>query len=149
MSRAADRQANGVTSMRMRWSAPAADFRPCVIICGAVHIFTADEDERKLKVAVLGSGLAKTYLARESALGQTITVGSTKLTGYRRDGSKGVVADIDYDGRVYLPDQCRLSEIYAQPVDGLGCSRDHLCQSASQAQDTSVTPRLQFAGQAP
>jgi len=57
----------------------------------------------KLKVAVLGSGIAKDLFGAESPLGQTVTVGSTKLTVIGVMASKGVVADIDYDGRVYLP----------------------------------------------
>jgi putative ABC transport system permease protein len=65
--------------------------------------FTEAENDRKLKVAVLGAGLAKDLFGEESPLGQSITVGSTKLTVIGVMQAKGVVADIDYDGRVYLP----------------------------------------------
>ncbi|MBU2611475.1 MAG: ABC transporter permease [Chloroflexi bacterium] len=65
--------------------------------------FTAAEDERKAKVAVLGAGIATDLFGAESAIGQTITVGSTKLTVVGVMASKGMVADVDYDGRVYLP----------------------------------------------
>jgi len=65
--------------------------------------FTADEDERKAKVVVLGSGIAKDLFGEESAIGQTITIGATKATVIGVMESKGLVADVDYDGRIYLP----------------------------------------------
>lgn len=65
--------------------------------------FTADEDERKAKLVVLGSGIATDLFGTESALGQTLTIGSTKVTVIGVMESKGMVADVDYDGRVYLP----------------------------------------------
>ncbi|MEJ5224532.1 MAG: ABC transporter permease [Anaerolineales bacterium] len=65
--------------------------------------FSNTDNDRKLKVAVLGAGLAKDLFGNESALGQSITIGSTKFTVIGVMSSKGVVADIDYDGRVYLP----------------------------------------------
>ena len=65
--------------------------------------FDASEDDRKVKVAVLGAGLATDLFGEQSPLGQTITVGSTKLTIIGVMASKGVVADVDYDGRIYLP----------------------------------------------
>jgi putative ABC transport system permease protein len=65
--------------------------------------FTDEENDRDAKVAVLGSGLAKDLFGTDSPIGQTITVGSTKLTVIGVMSSKGVVSDIDYDGRVYLP----------------------------------------------
>jgi putative ABC transport system permease protein len=65
--------------------------------------FTADEDDRKAKLVVLGSGIATDLFGAESAIGQTVTVGMTKLTVIGVMETKGVVADIDYDGRIYLP----------------------------------------------
>ncbi len=65
--------------------------------------FTADEDDRKAKLVVLGAGIATDLFGAESALGQTITVGTTKLTVIGVMETKGIVADIDYDGRIYLP----------------------------------------------
>ena len=70
---------------------------------GEGRYFTVAEDERKAKVAVLGAGIATDLFGAESAIGQTITVGSTKLTVVGVMASKGMVADVDYDGRVYLP----------------------------------------------
>ena len=65
--------------------------------------FTADEDDRKAKLVVLGSGIATDLFGAESAIGQTITVGSTKLTVIGVMEAKGIVSDVDYDGRIYLP----------------------------------------------
>ena len=75
--------------------------------------FNNDEDERKSKVVVLGSGLAKDLFGDESPLGQTVTIGTTKFTVMGVMSSKGIVADVDYDGRVYLPTPCGVSKIYA------------------------------------
>ena len=65
--------------------------------------FTDEENDRDAKVAVLGSGIAKDLFGADNPIGQTITVGSTKLTVIGVMSSKGVVSDIDYDGRVYMP----------------------------------------------
>jgi putative ABC transport system permease protein len=65
--------------------------------------FTNEENDREIKLAILGSGLSKDLFGDESPLGQNITVGSTKFTVIGVMESKGVVADVDYDGRVYLP----------------------------------------------
>jgi putative ABC transport system permease protein len=65
--------------------------------------FTTDEDERKAKLVVLGSGIATDLFGEESAIGQTITVGSTKSTVIGVMQAKGIVSDVDYDGRIYLP----------------------------------------------
>ena len=97
-------KANGVTLESIAVIGTSADF-PSVRdypVQEGVY-FTADDDDRKLKVAVLGSGLAKDLFGDISALGQTVIVGSTKLTVIGVMESKGVVADIDYDGRVYVP----------------------------------------------
>ena len=65
--------------------------------------FTADEDERKAKLVVLGAGIATDLFGTESALGQTVSVGTTKFTIIGVMESKGIVSDVDYDGRIYLP----------------------------------------------
>jgi putative ABC transport system permease protein len=70
---------------------------------GEGRYFTADEDDRKAKLVVLGTGIATDLFGTESALGQTITVGTTKLTVIGVMAPKGLVADVDYDGRIYLP----------------------------------------------
>ena len=65
--------------------------------------FTTDEDDRKAKLVVLGAGIATDLFGAESAIGQTVTVGSTKLTVIGVMEAKGIVSDVDYDGRIYLP----------------------------------------------
>ena len=65
--------------------------------------FNQSEDERKAKVAVLGSGIATDLFGDTDAIGQVITVGTTKLTVIGVMESKGIVSDVDYDGRVYIP----------------------------------------------
>lgn len=65
--------------------------------------FTADENDRKAKLAVMGAGIAQDLFGEESPIGQTISLGSTKLTVIGVMESKGIVSDVDYDGRIYLP----------------------------------------------
>lgn len=65
--------------------------------------FTAEENDREVKLVVLGSGLATDFFGNESPLGQTVTVGSSKFTVIGVMESKGMVADVDYDGRIYMP----------------------------------------------
>ncbi len=70
---------------------------------GEGRFFVAEENDRKLKVAVLGYGIARDLFGADSPIGQTVTVGSTRLTVIGVMAEKGVVADIDYDGRIYIP----------------------------------------------
>ncbi len=65
--------------------------------------FNQSEDERKAKIAVLGSGIATDLFGDTDPIGQVITVGTTKLTVIGVMESKGIVSDVDYDGRVYIP----------------------------------------------
>ncbi|MHB0924155.1 MAG: ABC transporter permease [Bellilinea sp.] len=65
--------------------------------------FTAEENDREIKLAVLGAGIAEDLFGEQSALGQNVTIGSTKFTVIGVMESKGIVSDVDYDGRVYLP----------------------------------------------
>jgi putative ABC transport system permease protein len=65
--------------------------------------FTTQEDDRKAKVAVLGAGIAADLFGQTTAVGQTLTIGSTRLTVIGVMAPKGIVGDTDYDGRVYLP----------------------------------------------
>lgn len=65
--------------------------------------FTEEENDREIKLAVLGAGIAEDLFGSDSPLGQTITVGSTKFTVIGVMESKGIVSDVDYDGRVYIP----------------------------------------------
>jgi putative ABC transport system permease protein len=70
---------------------------------GEGRFFTEDENDRKAKVAVLGYGIAQDLFGTEDPLGQTVTVGMAKLVVVGVMEAKGVVADVDYDGRIYIP----------------------------------------------
>jgi putative ABC transport system permease protein len=95
---------NGLTLDSISVIGTTADFpevRDYAIAAG--RYFTMDEDERKTKVAVLSVGIAADLFGDENPIGQSITVGSTKLTVMGVMEAKGIVADVDYDGRIYLP----------------------------------------------
>ncbi len=59
------------------------------------------EDTQKL--AVLGSTLAEELFGDESPIGQDVTVGSTRLVVIGVFEEKGLVGDVDYDSRLYVP----------------------------------------------
>src|SRR5512141_156415 len=65
--------------------------------------FTEQEIERKSKVAVLGSTAATHLFGTSSAVGQYITVGTTKIAVIGVFKEKGLVGNTDFDSRVYLP----------------------------------------------
>jgi putative ABC transport system permease protein len=65
--------------------------------------FTDDEINHKAKVAVLGSTLAQNLFGTESALGQYITIGTTKLAVIGVFKERGLVGNTDFDSRAYLP----------------------------------------------
>jgi putative ABC transport system permease protein len=65
--------------------------------------FNDNENERKSKVAVLGSSVAEELFGEESPIGQTITVGNTKLAVIGVFEEKGLVGNTDFDSRIYLP----------------------------------------------
>ncbi len=65
--------------------------------------FNQNEVDRKLKVAVLGYNIATELFGETDPIGQIITVGSTKLTVIGILAERGVVGEVDYDERVYIP----------------------------------------------
>ena len=66
--------------------------------------FIIDEDnERVNKVAVLGSDIAQELFGDGQIVGQSVKVGSTRLTVVGVMAPKGIVGSTDYDGRVYVP----------------------------------------------
>ncbi len=67
--------------------------------------FNATENERKQKVAILGSELANELFGSANPIGQVITAGTTKLTVIGVMAPKGTVGDVDYDSRLYVPIQ--------------------------------------------
>lgn len=65
--------------------------------------FTDKDVERKQKVAVLGASLAEELFGEEPAVGQTISVANTKLTVIGVFAERGLVGNVDFDDRLYLP----------------------------------------------
>jgi len=66
--------------------------------------FTADEIERKTKVAVLGYDLAQELFGDADPIGQSILVSSSvRMTVIGVMAEKGTVGEIDYDARLYTP----------------------------------------------
>ncbi|HSB00319.1 MAG TPA: ABC transporter permease, partial [Anaerolineales bacterium] len=65
--------------------------------------FNETENERKQKVAVLGSDLATELFGAANPIGQVVTAGTTKLTVIGVMAPKGTVGDVDYDSRLYVP----------------------------------------------
>jgi putative ABC transport system permease protein len=65
--------------------------------------FTEKDVDRKQKVAVLGASLAQELFGDEPAVGQVISAANTKLTVIGVFDERGLVGNIDYDDRLYLP----------------------------------------------
>jgi putative ABC transport system permease protein len=66
--------------------------------------FVVDEDnERAHKVAVLGADIAQELFGEQQVVGQSIKVGTVRLTVVGVMAEKGIVGTTDYDGRVYVP----------------------------------------------
>jgi putative ABC transport system permease protein len=67
------------------------------------RFFSQAEVDRAVKVTVLGDGMAKDLFGDDYPVGQSVTIGTTKFTVIGVMEEKGVVADVDYDGRIYIP----------------------------------------------
>jgi len=65
--------------------------------------FNSREVDRTIKVAVLGYGIAQDLFPDGGAVGQMVTVGSTKLTVIGVTAEKGVVGGTDFDNRIFTP----------------------------------------------
>jgi putative ABC transport system permease protein len=65
--------------------------------------FKDEEIERSVKVAVLGYSLAEELFGTTNPVGQIITAGSIKLTVVGVFEERGLVGEIDYDMRLYIP----------------------------------------------
>ena len=66
--------------------------------------FLTDEDnDQGDKVAVLGYDIAQELFGDQSAVGQSIKIGSVRFTVAGVMSKTGVVGNTDYDGRVYIP----------------------------------------------
>jgi len=67
------------------------------------RFITNEDNDRANKVIVLGYDIAKELFGDQSPVGQTVKVGSVRLTVIGVMSEKGVVGNTDYDGRVYVP----------------------------------------------
>jgi putative ABC transport system permease protein len=65
--------------------------------------FTQDEMEFNQKVVVLGSSLAEELFGDAPPVGQTVTIDNIKFTVVGVFEEKGLVGDVDYDMRIYMP----------------------------------------------
>ena len=65
--------------------------------------FNQTDIDRKNKVVVLGSSLAEELFGESDPIGQTINVGSVKMAVVGVLTPKGLVGEVDYDSRVYMP----------------------------------------------
>ncbi|MCX6077989.1 MAG: ABC transporter permease [Chloroflexi bacterium] len=136
-------KANGVTLDSIAIVGTSMDFpdvRDYPVAAGVY--FTAAENDRKLKVAVLGSGLAKDLFGTDSPLGQTVTVGSIKLTVIGVMSSKGMVADVDYDGRIYLPINVVFQKYMTTSLMGADAVRTIYVKVDNQDKIESVTTQI-------
>ncbi|WP_420642963.1 ABC transporter permease [Candidatus Leptofilum sp.] len=77
------------------------DVRDVVIADG--RFFNETELERSTKVAVLGSSLAEQLFGDANPIGQSITVGTTKLAVIGVAEEKGIVGNTDFDSLLYVP----------------------------------------------
>ncbi|MBN1665602.1 MAG: ABC transporter permease [Anaerolineales bacterium] len=65
--------------------------------------FNQTEIDRKLKVVVLGSNLAAELFGEQPPVGQAVTIGNTKFTVIGVFAERGLVGEVDYDARLYMP----------------------------------------------
>ena len=65
--------------------------------------FNQTEIDRNAKVVVLGSSLADELFDDAPAVGQLVTIDTTKFTVVGVFEEKGLVGEVDYDARIYMP----------------------------------------------
>jgi putative ABC transport system permease protein len=67
------------------------------------RFFNDTEVERSAKVAVLGASLATDLFGETDPIGQSITLGTTKVTVIGVAAERGVVGNTDFDAQIYVP----------------------------------------------
>ena len=140
---AQDIKANGVSLEAISiigTTAAFPDVRDYAVADG--RYFDAIEDDRKAKVAVLGAGIATDLFGTESPIGQSVTVGNTKLTVIGVMEEKGIVSDLDYDGRVYLPINLVFQKYMTTMTFGSDRVRTIYVKAESQEQIDSVITQI-------
>ncbi|MEM8861201.1 MAG: ABC transporter permease, partial [Chloroflexota bacterium] len=69
------------------------------------RFFNEKEQERGTKVAILGASIANDLFEGADPIGQSLTVGNTRVTVIGVAEPKGVVGNVDFDAQIYLPIQ--------------------------------------------
>jgi len=97
-------KANGSTLTDVPLVGTTPDF-PSVreVEIGDGRFFNETELERTAKVAVLGASLAVDLFGEVDPIGQSITVGTTKMTVIGVADERGVVGNTDFDAQMYVP----------------------------------------------
>ena len=67
------------------------------------RFFNEEELDRSAKVSVLGASLAQELFGDTDPIGQSITVGTTRLTVIGVAEERGVVGSTDFDAQLYAP----------------------------------------------
>ena len=67
------------------------------------RFFTEEEREKSAKIVVLGHDLAQELFGDEDPFGQTVNIGTLKLTVVGVMAERGMVGGEDYDSRLYTP----------------------------------------------
>lgn len=67
------------------------------------RFFDETDLQREAKVVVLGSGIAVDLFGDQPAVGQSVTINNAKFDIVGVLAPKGIVSDVDYDGRIYMP----------------------------------------------
>jgi putative ABC transport system permease protein len=70
---------------------------------GSGRFFTQADLDRKNKVIILGSKVAKDLFGENNPVDQEVMFGNTRMTVIGVMAPKGKVADTDYDDRAYIP----------------------------------------------
>jgi len=65
--------------------------------------FNQSDVERTQKVTILGATLAEELFGDSDPIGADLTVGTTRMTVIGVFEEKGLVGDVDYDSRLYVP----------------------------------------------
>ena len=65
--------------------------------------FSQAEIDRNVKVVVLGASLADELFGDAPPVGQIVTIDTTKFTVVGVFDEKGLVGEVDYDARIYMP----------------------------------------------
>ncbi len=101
---AATVKANGVTLENVSILGTTPDFPSVRDVNPALGRYFNDlEVDRKQKVVVLGSSLAEELFGEANPIGEVVTVGSVKMRVIGVLEPKGLVGEVDYDARLYMP----------------------------------------------